>query len=82
VVGDIDYIESDGSYAGSACWPMLEANHYEELLKVNRVAHTIAVMFRRSVLESVGGFDTACSPAEDYEICCLRPRVGLCHFFM
>jgi hypothetical protein len=26
---DIDYNESDGSYAGSACWPMLEANHYE-----------------------------------------------------
>jgi hypothetical protein len=47
---------------------MLEANHYEELLKVNHVANTIAVMFRREVIERVGGFNPSCSPAEDYEL--------------
>jgi glycosyltransferase involved in cell wall biosynthesis len=68
VVGAIDHISKDGSYLRSPRWPIPEANHYEELLKVNHVANTIAVMFRRSVIERVGGFKSACSPAEDYEI--------------
>jgi len=68
VVGDIDHISLDGSFAGSPRWPVLEANHYEQLLKVNHVANTIAVMFRRSVIERVGGFKPFCSPAEDYEL--------------
>jgi glycosyltransferase involved in cell wall biosynthesis len=68
VVGDIDHISLDGFYTGSPRWPMLEANHYEELLKVNHVANTIAVMFRRLVIERLGGFDASCSPAEDYEL--------------
>jgi glycosyltransferase involved in cell wall biosynthesis len=68
VVGDIDHISLDGSYAGSPRWPMLEANHYEELLKINHVANTIAVMFRRSVIERLDGFKASCSPAEDYEL--------------
>ena len=53
---------------GSPRWPLLEANQYEELLRVNHVANTIAVMFRREVLEQLGGFKPACSPAEDYEL--------------
>ena len=68
VVGDIDHISLDGSYTGSPRWPMLEANHYEELLKVNHVANTIAVMFRRLVIERIGGFEASCAPAEDYEL--------------
>jgi glycosyltransferase involved in cell wall biosynthesis len=68
VVGDIDHISLDGSYTGSPRWPMLEANHYEELLKVNHVANTIAVMFRRLVIERLGGFEASCSPAEDYKL--------------
>jgi glycosyltransferase involved in cell wall biosynthesis len=68
VVGDIDHIALNGSYAGSPRWPVLESNHYEELLRVNHVANTIAVMFRRSVLELTGGFKLSCSPAEDYEL--------------
>ena len=51
VVGDIDHIALDGSYVGSPRWPVLDANHYEELLRVNHVANTIAVMFRRSIVE-------------------------------
>ena len=68
VVGDIDHITLDGSYLGSPRWPLLEANQYEELLRVNHVANTIAVMFHREVLEQLGGFKSACSPAEDYEL--------------
>jgi glycosyltransferase involved in cell wall biosynthesis len=68
VVGDLDHITSDGSYSYSPRWPLLTANHYEELLKANHVANTMAVMFRRSVLEEIGGFDPRCEPAEDYEM--------------
>jgi glycosyltransferase involved in cell wall biosynthesis len=68
VVGDIDQIATDGSYRDSPRWPIVETNHYEELLKVNHVANTIAVMFRRLVLEAVGGFDNSLAAAADYEL--------------
>ncbi len=47
---------SDGSYNGSPRWPILDSNHCDEMRKVNRVAKTIAKMFRRSVLQTVGEF--------------------------
>lgn len=68
VVGDIDHIAEDGSYLGSPRWPMLKTNFYEELLKVNHVANMIAVMVRREVITSIGGFERSCSPAEDYRL--------------
>lgn len=68
VVGDIDQITAEGAFKDSPRWPLLETNHYEELLKVNHVANTIAVMFRRSVLEKVGEFDTSLPACEDYEM--------------
>ena len=68
VVGDIDHMLVDGSYAGSPRWPVLEGNYYEELLRANHVANTIAVMFRRSVIDHLAGFKALCSPAEDYEL--------------
>ena len=68
VVGDIDHMALDGSLAGSPRWPLLASNQYEELLRVNHVANTIAVMFRREVLERLGGFNSDCVPAEDYEL--------------
>jgi glycosyltransferase involved in cell wall biosynthesis len=67
-VGDIDHIAEDGSYLRSPRWPVLTANFYEELLKVNHVANTIAVMMRREVIAHLGGFETSCSPAEDYRL--------------
>jgi glycosyltransferase involved in cell wall biosynthesis len=45
VVGDIDLIGADGSYLRSPRWPELASNQYEQLLKVDHVANTIAVMF-------------------------------------
>ncbi len=68
VVGGIDLISKDGSYLRSPRWPDLSANHYEQLLKASHVANTIAVMFRRSVLESVGEFDTSLPASEDYDM--------------
>ena len=68
VVGDIDQIYENGSYKYSPRWPVLTSNFYEELLKANHVANTIAVMFRRSVVEQLGGFDTSGDGGEDYEI--------------
>lgn len=68
VVGDIDNIALDGSYLSSPRWPILEGNVYEDVLKVNHVANTIAVLFRHSVIEQVGGFKPVCSPSEDVEL--------------
>jgi GT2 family glycosyltransferase len=68
VVGGIEHITGDGSYRGTPHWPVLEADHYKHMLAVNHIANTIAVMFRRSVLETVGGFKKYFSPAEDYEL--------------
>ncbi|CAN5639901.1 hypothetical protein BH18VER1_BH18VER1_16400 [soil metagenome] len=68
VVGDIDRIHEDGSFEFAPRWPVLTSNFYEELLKANHVANTIAVMFRRAALEELGGFDTSTNGAEDYEL--------------
>ena len=68
VVGAIEHITSDGSYRGTPHSPILESEQYEHLLGANHIANTIAVMFRRSVLETLGGFTTYFSPAEDYEL--------------
>ena len=68
VVGDIEWIDEEGRYLGKANSPLPKSNHYEELLKVNHVANTIAVLLKRSVLHKVGGFNGFFSPAEDYEM--------------
>lgn len=76
VVGDIDHIAQDGSVvAESPRWPLLREKFYEELLRVNHVANTIAVMFRREVIERVGGFDRTCCPAEDYRLLLAAARL-------
>ena len=68
VIGDIDNIQLDGSYLSSPRWPMVEGNEYEQLLKGDHVANTIAVMFRRAVIEQVGGFKRSFAPADDVEL--------------
>jgi len=67
VVGAIEHITGDGSYRGTPHSPVLESEQYEHLLRANHIANTIAVMFRRSVFETLGGFTGYFSPAEDYE---------------
>jgi glycosyltransferase involved in cell wall biosynthesis len=76
VVGHIDHIDLQGVNIGSPRWPVLQTNFYEELLKVNHVANTIAVMFRRAIIETLGVFDTRCSPAEDYHLLLRAARLS------
>ena len=56
VVGAIEQITGDGSYRGMSHSPVLESDQYKHLLEANHIANTIAVMFRRSVFEALGGF--------------------------
>ena len=72
VVGDIDHITLDGSYVGFTSLACARSQIITRSYSVNHVANTIAVMFRRSVMEQLGGFKPACSPAEDYDYCCGR----------
>lgn len=76
VVGDIDQIASDGSYIYSPRWPLLEENFYQELLRVNHVANTIAVLFRRSLFEILGGFSPLLHAGEDYELLLRAARIS------
>jgi glycosyltransferase involved in cell wall biosynthesis len=67
VVGKIDILKGAIREELVRSGPVL-SDQYEELLKANHVANTIAVMFRRAVIETVGGFDPALSAGEDYEL--------------
>ncbi|MEP7071138.1 MAG: glycosyltransferase [Verrucomicrobiota bacterium] len=68
VVGDIDQVNEDGSHRFSPRYPVLTENFYEELLRVNHIANTNAVMFRRNTIEHLGGFEVATNGGEDYEL--------------
>lgn len=68
VVGDIDQVNARGQHQFSPRWPLLSSDFYENLLKVNHVANTIAVMFRREVFDRIGDFDRSLPAAEDYEL--------------
>ena len=75
VVGAIEQITGDGSYRATSYSPVLESEQYRHLLGANHIANTIAVMFRRSVFEALGGFTKYFSPAEDYELLLRATRV-------
>ncbi len=68
VVGDIDQVNEDGSHRFSPRYPVLTENFYEELRRVNHIANTNAVMFRRNTIEHLGGFEVATNGGEDYEL--------------
>lgn len=68
VAGDLDLISGDGSYLDSPRAPMGEGEQYDQLLKVDHVANTIAVMFRRDVFDRVGYFNAKQKAGEDYEM--------------
>jgi glycosyltransferase involved in cell wall biosynthesis len=60
VFGRTSVVGTDGSS------PMTD--YYGELLRGNYIGTPGAVMFRRSVFDSVGGFDTTLHAAEDYHL--------------
>jgi glycosyltransferase involved in cell wall biosynthesis len=67
-VGDHLFISSDGSHLSDSRKACLQSSHYEELLKSNFIEMISSVLFRRSVLVDIGGFDTTLRVAEDYEL--------------
>jgi glycosyltransferase involved in cell wall biosynthesis len=67
-VGDHLFISSDGSHLSDSRKACLPSSHYEELLKSNFIEMISSVLFRRSVLLEIGGFDPTLRVAEDYEL--------------
>jgi glycosyltransferase involved in cell wall biosynthesis len=67
-VGDHLFVSQDGSHLADSRKACLAACHYEALLKSNFIEMISSVLFRRSVLVEIGGFDTGLRVAEDYEL--------------
>jgi glycosyltransferase involved in cell wall biosynthesis len=67
-VGDHVFISADGSYLDDSHKHAVLQIDYEALLKSNYIEMISSVLFRRSVLEGAGGFDTGLRVAEDYDL--------------
>jgi glycosyltransferase involved in cell wall biosynthesis len=67
-VGDHRFVSRDGSHLADSRKDCLRESHYEALLKSNFIEMISSVLFRRCVLEEVGGFNTQLRVAEDYEL--------------
>jgi len=61
-------IGSDGAVIDEWTREMPSADHYGALLRNNYIGMAATVVFRRSVLRDVGGFDTRLAACEDYEL--------------
>ncbi len=67
-VGDHLFVSQDGSHLANSRKEYLAASHYEALLRSNFIEMISSVLFRRRVLDEVGGFNTELRVAEDYEL--------------
>ena len=67
-VGDHLFVSHNGSYLAPSRKNCPPAFHYEALLRSNFIEMVSTVIFRRSVLEEAGGFDTRFRVSEDYEL--------------
>lgn len=67
-VGDHVFVSAGGAYLAGSRKHCLVTSHYEALLRSNFIEMISSVLFRRSVLEEFGGFDTRLRVAEDYEL--------------
>jgi glycosyltransferase involved in cell wall biosynthesis len=67
-VGDHVFVSPGGSYLANSRKNPPSAFHYEALLISNFIEVTSSVLFRRSVLDEVGGFKTELRAAEDYDL--------------
>jgi glycosyltransferase involved in cell wall biosynthesis len=66
--GWVTLISADGAPLGVPGQELVERDHYRLLLRGNYVWTPGAVMYRRSALEAVGGFNLARAGAEDYDL--------------
>ena len=71
VSGHYREIAADGSPLGTREQPCPDREHYLEMLRTNYVWIPAVVMYRRSVFEFVGEFNTSLSVkgCEDYDLC-------------
>jgi glycosyltransferase involved in cell wall biosynthesis len=67
-VGDHVFITADGGYLASSTKECSTRSHYEALLKSNFIEMIASVLFRRSIFDELGGFDSTLRVAEDYEL--------------
>jgi glycosyltransferase involved in cell wall biosynthesis len=69
VSGHFRYIDTDGSFLVQRDQNYVgDWNHYAALLMGNYIGMIAGAMFRRTVVESVGGFDTSMVACEDYDL--------------
>ena len=68
VSGRCQALRHDGIRLVTAMHPRIARNHYRELLRHNYISNPATVMFRRAVLERVGGFNAGLNGAADYEL--------------
>ena len=68
VSGYYRLITIDGAPFWEKQLPCITRDHYIELLRTNYIGMHATVMYRRSVFESVGGFDTSLKACEDYNL--------------
>jgi glycosyltransferase involved in cell wall biosynthesis len=68
IVGDHVFVSEDGRHLRDSHKDCLLNSHYQALLKSNFIEMISSVLFRRDVLEEVGGFDPGLRVAEDYEL--------------
>jgi glycosyltransferase involved in cell wall biosynthesis len=68
VFGRLRVVGTEGSYVGAPLPPYIRTDYYGALLRDNYIGTPGVAMFRRSVFDSVGGFDTSLHAAEDYDL--------------
>ena len=68
VSGQYRFMAADGSALHVQEHPCPDKEHYVALLRYNHIGMPATVMYRRSVFESVGGFDTSLRASEDYDL--------------
>ena len=66
--GRCNLIGPDGAWLATSARPIVEGDHYRELLYGNFLPNPAAIIFRRDVLEAFGGFNVSSKAAEDYEL--------------
>jgi glycosyltransferase involved in cell wall biosynthesis len=68
VYGDYNRIAGDGSFLDQPRRGVVYKDRYLALLQGNHISMHATVMYRRSVFESVGDFDTSLGTCEDYDM--------------